>query len=265
MADKGGGGGAPMWMVTFADLMALLLTLFVLLLTFAEMDVVKYKAVAGALSEAFGATRKEQLAGVIEIDGSLRRKTAADVNVTKPEEEIEQTARVDIPSPDEGDKESARPPDSQNYRASQLEDAMRQAIRQEMADSGVQVARKGNAVVIRFPSEIAFPSGSDVVTPEFIAAVDKLVPILQRTTGQVRVSGHTDNVPVAGGKYRSNWDLSAARATSVVHYLIDVHQLDPGRITVQGFGDSRPLVPNDTPEHRATNRRVEIEVVANPG
>ena len=90
MADKGGGGGAPMWMVTFADLMALLLTLFVLLLTFAEMDVVKYKAVAGALSEAFGATRKEQLAGVIEIDGSLRRKTAADVNVTKPEEEIEQ-------------------------------------------------------------------------------------------------------------------------------------------------------------------------------
>ena len=108
MAKKGGGGGAPAGMATFADLMSLLLTLFVLLLTFAEMDVIKYKAIAGSMASALGVARKDKLSGVVEIDGSLRRKAAKDVDISKKEEEITevQTVSVELPSLSEEELEA---------------------------------------------------------------------------------------------------------------------------------------------------------------
>ncbi len=256
MGKKAPAGGAPAWMATFADLMSLLLTLFVLLLTFAEMDVTKYKAIAGSMKSAFGISKADKLAGVIEIEGSLKRKKAA---ATDPTRSKIPTVSVELPAAEPSefkiDAKAAR-----DVQAEQVAEAAKEVISKQAEGLGVKVERAGGSVVIRFPSKIAFPAGSGEVNQAFANILDKLAPIIEKSSGEVRVSGHTDNVPTGGGKYRSNWDLSAARATSVVHRFIDYNNIPAERFTVQGYGESRPVANNDTPENRAKNRRVEVSI-----
>ena len=260
-----------MWMVTFADLMALLLTLFVLLLTFSEMDVIKYKALAGSLAEAFGTSEKSKLSGMIEIDGAELRRSASEI---APPDDIqsehmrdnadyesrkEYVASYDLGQMQEEIKEEARR--QQEQKLEDLAGTLKKIISDEVSGSGITVEKAGNEVVIRFPNEIAFPSGGGELTFKFASILDKLAPALVKTKGTLIVSGHTDNIPVnPDGRYRSNWELSAARATSVVHQLLDYDEIGPERITIQGYGESRPLVPNDNAENRAKNRRVEISI-----
>ena len=251
--------GSPAWMATFADLMSLLLVLFVLLLTFSEMNVIKYKQMAGAMRNAFGISKQDKLSGVIEVDGQLQRKAARNVsptNVPTP------TVSMDIPDTTDEEVFEIDPQESPEEQASDVESEVAKIIAEEAADQGVAVEREGNEVKIRFPSEIAFGSGSAQVGGSFADLLDKLTDVFQKANGEILVAGHTDNVPLGGGgPYRSNWELSAARATSVVHHYINHSEIPPERLAVQGYGDSRPLVPNDTPENRARNRRVEITLV----
>lgn len=246
--------GSPAWMATFADLMSLLLVLFVLLLTFAEMDVVKYKQMAGAMRNAFGIAKEDRLSGVIEIDGQLNRKTASNVS---------QTISITLPGLEEDEEEEFEvdPEASPEEQAEDIENEVAKIIAEEAAEQGVEVEKNGNEVKIRFPSEIAFGSGSANVGSAFADLLDKLTDVIKKSNGEVLVGGHTDNIPLGGGAYRSNWELSAARATSVVHHFLNYSEIEPGKLAVQGFGDSRPLVPNDSPENRAKNRRVEITLV----
>lgn len=157
MAKKAG-GGAPAWMATFADLMSLLLTLFVLMLTFAEMDVVKYKAIAGSMSNALGVARKDKLSGIVEIDGSLRRTAAKNVDISKREEEADhvsevQSVSVELPSLSQEELEAALQKVT-NKKADELAKSLSAAMEDEMKKSGVSVERSGGKVVIRFPGGI---------------------------------------------------------------------------------------------------------------
>lgn len=251
--------GAPKWMATFADLMSLLLVLFVLLLTFSEMNVIKYKQMAGAMRSAFGISQQDRLAGVIEIDGQLNRKVARNVS---PTQRPIPTVSLDIPDTTEEEEFDIDPQETPEEQASDVENEVARIIAEEAADKGVNVEREGNEVKIRFPSEIAFASGSANIGADFEDLLDKLTEVFKKANGDVLVGGHTDNIPLGGGgPYRSNWELSAARATSVVHHFLNFTDLEPAKMAVQGFGDSRPLVPNDSPENRAKNRRVEITLV----
>jgi chemotaxis protein MotB len=105
-----------------------------------------------------------------------------------------------------------------------------------------------------------FPSGSAELLDEFSPLITKIRGLLKETEGHIYVAGHTDNVPIATSRYRSNWELSSARAVSVVHKLIETGEIPPNRIHVQGHGDTQPLHANDSHKHRALNRRVEIVV-----
>jgi len=204
-------GGAPAWIVTFADLMALLLTFFVLLLSFSTVDKEKYKAMVESMARAFGAP--PAIFG--EHPGGL----------------------VELPHP--------RPPRDGAAAKASVRDGMEQALARELAARQVVIEERPNDLLVRFPEEIAFPSGRAELTPAIRAMLDKIGPSLRRHPGPIVVVGHTDDRPVIGGRFRSNWDLSAARAVSV-------------RLTAQGQADTRPLFPNDSPSHRAANRRVEL-------
>lgn len=251
--------GAPKWMATFADLMSLLLVLFVLLLTFSEMNVIKYKQMAGAMRNAFGISKQDKLAGVIEIDGQMERKAARNISPTKTPVP---TVSMDIPDTTDQEVFEIDPQESPEEQAADVENEVAKIIAEQAAEQGVEVEKDGNEVKIRFPSEIAFGSGSANVGSAFADLLDKLSEVIKKANGDVLVAGHTDNIPLgAGGPYRSNWELSAARATSVVHHFLNYTDIKADRLAVQGFGDSRPLVPNDTPENRARNRRVEITLV----
>ena len=246
--------GAPAWMATFADLMSLLLVLFVLLLTFAEMDVVRYKQIAGSVKAAFGFSNQDQLAGVIELDGSIVGKALKAPTPDSPRV-VSEIPQAETP------KVEIKQTDSKEEKAKALEETLGGVLENMSLDDQVGLERIDGEVVIRFPNELAFPSGSSGITEEFAAILNRLAPVINQTEGEVLVAGHTDNVPVSSSSpYISNWDLSAARATSVLHFLIDQNGTDPKRMVIQGYGDSRPIADNSTPEGRAENRRVEITI-----
>jgi chemotaxis protein MotB len=270
--------GAPMWMTTFADLMSLLLTFFILLLSFAEMDIVKYRQLAGAMKEAFGAAKEDKMTGMIEVDGVLGRKQSMNMDPTRESMPVFSELRPEVKADTDGEGQDASaggqmPTLSQEELEKQAEvvkqrktrelyDKLQEELKQEVDGAGIQIQRLNGEVVIAFPSDISFPSGSSTLTSQFAQIIDRIVPAVKSTDGEIFVSGHTDDVPLAGGgQYQSNWDLSAARATGVVHRLLE-HGIDPKRVTIQGFGDSRPIADNGTMEGRSKNRRVEISIVA---
>ncbi len=223
-------GGAPRWIITFADLMALLFALFVLLLSFSDINSDSFKRNAGPISEAFNTKNVLQL--------------------------------VPTPSKPESQSINLEPQLSESIKQKKYRfmSRLRQDMAVEITNSQVEILEKGRSIVVRFPDKSAFPSGSKDLVKSILPTLDKLSRILSEVDGQIIVSGYTDNAPISTSAFRSNWDLSTARAVSVVHYILKSANIEPSRITAQGFADSRPLAPNDSPENRATNRRVEISI-----
>ncbi len=240
--------GAPTWMVTFADLMALLLTMFVMLLSFADMDAKKYQQLAGNMSQAFGIQYLKNLAGIIESDGGpvgiAPRQTVPKVVLD---------LKVGDMITDQPPQTPAPPPADESLMAS-----VKQAMAREIAKSMAKVEERKGEVVVRFPEKVAFPSGAETLTEDFIATLKNLAPVLEKTKGDIIIAGHTDDRPIKTPLFRSNWDLSTARANSVIQFLLQNTSIDPGRLASMGYGDSRPLVANDSAANRAINRRVEI-------
>lgn len=378
--------GAPGWMATFADMATLLLCFFVLILSFAEMNVPKFKQISGSMSNAFGVQRDipvvEQPKGTtilslnfspsptMALVDNLKQETT---DTTQPEVEVrekDQDLRTDAVYEAAGRRpvDSERPgaqggsaPDSVEQDAAKLQQvlaaeiasgvvsvkatstrvtvefnakenapraeriAAAQAIaagvkkvsevsdqlQSEVAVTGatqaliasmdsksaagqaegnsvkgagnaekveaaakafeaafsgeikqglVKVERKDGAVTVKIGSGGAFATGDAALTPLATQIIEKIGDVANSTSARVIIGGHTDNVPIRTVKYRDNWDLSAARAVSVVRELVTARRFDPARIEAQGFADTKPVAANDSPENRALNRRIEIEV-----
>jgi len=135
-----------------------------------------------------------------------------------------------------------------------------QALAKEIGDGAIEVETEGSKIIIRVKERGSFDSGSAQLKFDYIPIIEKIRDLLLGISGTVAVEGHSDNIPYNGTRFESNWDLSAARALAVAHELFADPRIEPGRFTVSGKADSRPLVPNDSPENRATNRRVEIVI-----
>jgi len=151
-------------------------------------------------------------------------------------------------------------------KASKIENKLQEAqVATELADELRRVATveiNAQYIKILLPSPVLFPSGSAELTPEAIDILKEIASSLKTIKNKVIVEGHTDNIPISrGGKYSSNFELSAARAFSVVKYFIDKEKLSPERFSLYGYGEYKPIVPNDTEENRAKNRRIEISIV----
>ncbi|MBT3360826.1 MAG: OmpA family protein [Rhodospirillales bacterium] len=219
----------PRWMVTYADLMALLLCLFVLLLSFSEVDSESFRKNAGPINEAFGILKKT------------------------PETPSPQQVTALIPN--------IRPIQQERVRdVDRILDLLEETLVVEIAEKIINLDVTDNYVVIRFPGRVAFPSGTARIAGDFTPTLEKIGRVLAQTEGEILVAGHTDSTPISTSQFRSNWDLSTARAVSVVHQVLADGIIDPSRLTAQGFADTRSLAPNDTTENRSLNRRVEISV-----
>lgn len=124
----------------------------------------------------------------------------------------------------------------------------------------LSIEHTDHAVRLRFGTADTFDVGSDNLTPLTLTLIDSLAPTLQDDDVRVIVAGHTDDLPISTGRFRDNWDLSTARAVSVIRELINQHAIDPAHLEAKGFADTRPLVPNDSELNRARNRRIEVEI-----
>ncbi len=135
---------------------------------------------------------------------------------------------------------------------------LKKALKKEIDEGIVTVEVVDSSVIIRINEKGSFPSGSADLNPGFIDVLDRIAVAISTRPGKVIVAGHTDNRPISTQRFRSNWEVSTARAVTVAHALLTDPTLDPKRFLLEGHADSNPLVPNDTPENRARNRRVEL-------
>ena len=149
---------------------------------------------------------------------------------------------------------------------SELEQAKRlleDRLRKEIDDKEVRIEMAEKGVTIIFLSEVLFDSGKADIKKDALKSIDKLAKVLVENIGNrnIGIEGHTDNEPIKYSGWKSNWELSTARAMSVLHYLVDEKGIDPKRVSATGYGEYRPVVSNDTAEGRRQNRRVEIVIL----
>ena len=355
--------GAPAWMATFADMATLLMAFFVLILSFAEFNVPKFKQISGSLKNAFGVQKivpiVEQPKGTTVLSLNFSPSPAKSVtdemtqqttDTTKPDldsqtktkdsdgsgekqndaEDLvkalqEAVARGDIQvetlgenvvvnfTPTEAEqkdlpqllqqtlnaiekakaatgkseqdvlfggiegqlaelaaaasaaakstKEQAEAKTESNKKAQIAEDKLKVALRQEIGQGLADVQREDDKVIITVGAGGAFASGSADLTPAAIDIMNRIAEVNAAGKSEIKVSGHTDDVPlIFGSNYRDNWDLAAARSASVVQAFAANGTISEDRLEAISYGESRPVEPNDTVDGRAKNRRIEIEI-----
>jgi chemotaxis protein MotB len=267
--------GLPPWLATFADMMALLMCFFVLLLSFAEMDALKYKQVAGALKLAFGVQRDVKATEIPKGTSVIAQQYSPGkpVEVTPLEIMREKSTDDTKTNLDFTDSESRHDQSISEEEAEALAKIMAQRdaedqaeeLKKELAgaiaDGLLEVDAFNDRVLIRIRERGSFGSGRATLKKEFHPILKLVANVLNKRDGHFVVSGHTDDIPIETRQFRSNWDLSASRAASVVHYFIAEGDIDPERMEIRALSDNEPLVPNDSWANRAKNRRVEISVL----
>ncbi|MBL4782531.1 MAG: OmpA family protein [Porticoccaceae bacterium] len=248
--------GVPAWVMTFADLMTLLMCFFVLLLSFAEMDILKFKQVAGSMKEAFGVQRTVP-SDRSETEMEFTEGQVSDMPL------FEKVGELDSADPKLLDPQAVEKLLEELQAEQTKAEALKLAalLSEEIAAGSIELESTTDSIIIRINERASFPSGRAKLRTGFIDVLDKIHMALAEVEGTVTVSGHTDNRPIHTKRFRSNWELSAGRAVSVLHALLRSNLLDSRRFLIEGLGDSRPLVANDSPENRARNRRVEITLV----
>ncbi len=147
-------------------------------------------------------------------------------------------------------------------RMSSQADELEKQLAGEIKKGEIRLKRLHEKIIINIDDRISFDSGSSKLKKEVLEALDKISNILSKySENKIQIEGHTDNVPIHTKQFRDNWQLSTERALAVLQYLLKNAKLDPARLSAEGHGEYSPIVPNDTPENRALNRRVDIVVV----
>jgi chemotaxis protein MotB len=237
--------------MTFADLMSLLMCFFVLLLSFSEMDVMKFKQMAGSMREAFGVQRQVKLEDIPMGTSVIAQEFSPGKADPTPVDDVRQKT-----SQEEVNLETAKEVMEQAAEAQAEE--LRLKMQQEIEAGLIEVDSQQDKVIIRIKEKGSFSSGTAELDEEFMPILERIRLQIATTPATITVAGHTDDVPIKTFRFRSNWELSSSRAVSVLEQLLKGGGIRPDNTEVKGLADTQPLVPNDSREHRATNRRVEI-------
>lgn len=274
--------GIPAWVMTFADLMSLLMCFFVLLLSFSEMDVLKFKQLAGSMREAFGVQNKIQVkdipkgTSVIAQEFSPGRPEPTPISELRQiTEEAEQTSldvecaeAGSVAAQEKGEKAPTFVLDKlkklAEKQASEQAAEIAKVLGQAINDGNVEVEAESDKIIIRVKDQGSFESGSAELQPDFIPIMEKISEAIVEIPGSIEVEGNTDNIPINTRRFRSNWELSSARAVSVAHELLLDQRFDASKFKIIGNADAKPLESNDSDANRAINRRVEIIVSPEP-
>lgn len=248
---------AAAWVMTFADLMSLLMCFFVLLLSFSEMDVTKFKRLAGELSKAYGIQRQIQANDIPMGTSVIMENYTPGKPEPNPLEIIQQMTTELEPNLRTENTTTVTETESQTQADAE---AIAKILKEEIEEGKIQVESRKRNIIIRVEEKGSFSPGSAVLSEQFELVMDKIRQALAATPGKITIEGHTDDIPINTDRFRSNWDLSSARASSVAFELELDNLVESSRMKVIGFADTKPLVPNDSRESRAKNRRVEIVV-----
>lgn len=280
--------GLPGWMATFADLMTLLMCFFVLLLSFSEMDVLKFKQIAGSMKFALGVQNKIEVKDIPKGTSVIAQEFRPGRPEPTPIETIQQqtvemtqqmlefqegesdfaggqqTERGGQQAESEEDKQSAESEsnsEAASEKTKELLERIQRQLQQEMQAGTLELEQFGQQILIRIRERGSFPEGSAFLQPQFKPVIREVAEALKDIPGEITISGHTDNQPLVSEIYTSKWDLSAKRAVAVAEEMLQVEDFEANRLVTMGYADTKPIVPNNSAANRAQNRRVDIAIM----
>ena len=276
--DEGEGDkpSAPLWMATFADLMSLLVCFFVLIISMSEIDVIRYKKVAGSMKDAFG-VQQDIVTYDIPKGTSI---IALEFSPGKPEPTIKKIIQQDTVDPTRPSLKIGNPDnpievqpetlqklleeeeERQEQRQQTEADAavLTELLEEEINEGKIDVETDGPTIIIKIRERGSFTSGSATLDPGFLPTLNTIGTALGEISGEIVVEGHTDNIPINSVQFPSNFALSAGRALSVTSVFLDDPNISMDRLSLRGYGEVRPEDTNATRAGRARNRRVEIKI-----
>jgi chemotaxis protein MotB len=247
------------WLITYADMITLLMVLFIVLYSISQVDLAKFRQLKSGIAGGFGGPSASAAltggAGPLEGGGGVFDAGLQAATGVKPEDQAAQSALAAA---------EARAAGARQQRAvlQNAQDQIQHSLDQEGLGKAVAFRLEARGLVVTIVSDkVLFDPGQADLRPEGREIVDNLAAVLGRLPNKLAVEGHTDNTPISG-RYPSNWELSTARATTVLRELIDRHDFSADRLQAAGYADTRPVAGNDTSDGRAANRRVELVVLA---
>jgi chemotaxis protein MotB len=235
------------WLVSYADFITLLFAVFVMLYAMSIVDQKKMEEVQASIQSSF--SHDQTSSPALKVIGSKDFGLIPEV--------------LDQPVPPEPQDEVAAAAEAQEF--SQIKEEVQANLQEYGAKNEVQLTINERGLVISLKEAGFFPSGTDKVQPEALPLLDKIASSISRYANTIRIEGHTDNVPVNSPAFPSNWELSTARANSLVHYLIEKHGFKGAKLSVTGYAEYRPIADNATEEGRKLNRRVDIVMLSRKG
>ncbi len=235
------------WLITYADMITLLMVLFIVLFAIGQTDKAKFEELRAGLQDEFGTGSPSLLdtgTGLLAAGTGIEQlRTSEAAEALADRDEVRRAIAEDQASLEE--------------TAEAIDAQLAAAGVQESVD--LQVDRRGLIVTI-VTDQVLFAPGSDQILPAGGGILASVAGALAGVPNDITVEGHTDDRPINDGRFPSNWELSTARATSVLRQLLVSTGIDPARVAASGYADQRPIADNSTPEGRAANRRVEIVV-----
>ncbi|GAC1319878.1 MAG: flagellar motor protein MotB [Chloroflexota bacterium] len=222
------------WLVSYADFITLLMVFFVVMYSMSSADSQKFRQISASLQKAFNVDVMQGATNVGIMDSSSTAAVPVDDLID--DAEVPQVAR--------------------------LQSSIQAALNGGTQNPDVSVGVDREGVVIRLSGSYLFDSGRAELKPNSLGILDAIASELRPLANDIRVDGHTDSTPIDSPRYPTNWELSSARALAVTRYFGETSGIRAGRLMAAGFGEFRPIAPNDTREHRAQNRRVEIHLLS---
>ncbi|NPV53686.1 MAG: OmpA family protein [Firmicutes bacterium] len=222
--------GAPAWMVTYGDLMSLLMCFFVLMFAFSRIDIIKFRQAIISLQGALGV-----------LTGGPRPLNLGDLPAQKPPSE----------SPEARERRN-------------LMGVMRRFegyLREKGLSNDVELKLDERGLVVSFMDKVLFDRGEATLKPDAKKVLIEVAGLIKKLPNDIRIEGHTCDLPIHSAKFPSNWELSTARATEVLRYLVESLRLPPERFSAMGYGQYHPKVPNTSERNRALNRRVDMVIL----
>ena len=234
--------GAPAWMTTFSDLATLLLAFFVLLYSFSILDVKKFEMFIASFN---GAGVLEN--GINPIEKTPTDKQQDDDNENKLDKE---------------DKQQEEQDQKLDPGLMEVYNTIKSYLKENALEDEVSLRYETRGIVLEIKDKVFFDSGKIVLKTESKVFLDKLAELFASVPNEVSIEGHTDNVPTNPQNYATNWELSAARAVTVVRYFVEQQGFKSDRLSAIGYGEFRPIVKNTNSHNKSLNRRVAIIVLA---
>ncbi len=234
--------GAPLWMATYGDMITLVLCFFILLFAFSSTDTAKWKMVVASLKGSIG---------VLDGGDTLNQEEYLDQSNDPNSDSISESI---LSSLDDSQREDIR-------ELEKIIEELRAELYEEIAKEEIIIRLNERGILIRLQDTLLFDSGQASLRPEARIALNEVANTLRDIDRYYRIEGHTDDVPSDPRTYATNWELSAARATNVLRYLVETGGMDPFRMSGGVFGEYYPLFLNESVENRQKNRRVDIIVL----